>query len=137
MPELTDVERALARRARLDQMVEDLAQELRLALRAAARELRPFPLMPDSTVAAIEAEPGGAAKADYGCIVCTPDGELYEYTMAITFAPDVPGEVSKTEDLREVRLAPQDYIPYAYTALREITRLLVQRAQTQGGARLT
>lgn len=133
MTELSATERLLARRARLDAMVENLAQELRVALRAAARELRPFPHFPDSNTPAIEAEPGGAAKAEYGCIVVGQDGELYEFTLSLSFAGDMPGEVSRSEDLREVRLAPHDYIPYAYAALREVTRQLVQRAEAGGG----
>ncbi|MCX6022081.1 MAG: hypothetical protein NTZ05_10210 [Chloroflexi bacterium] len=134
MADPSQVERALARRAIADHAIEQLAADLRTSLKAAARELRPFPLFPESTTQAIEAEPGAAAKAEYGCVVVLPDGELYEFTMAMNFSPDMPGDISKAEDTREMRFAPQDYIPYAYTALREITRQLVQRAE--GGARV-
>ncbi len=135
MAEQTPVDMVLARRARVDSMVEQLAAELRVALKAAARELRPFPMFPETETQAVEAEPGGAAKAEFGCIVVCPDGELYEFTMQYNFAPGT-GEISKNEDTREVRLAPHDYIPYAYNALRSLTQLLAGRTEADGGARV-
>ncbi|MBI2888214.1 MAG: hypothetical protein HYY02_13550 [Chloroflexi bacterium] len=117
----------LARKAAVDMLIERTAGELRQALRAAAVELRPFPYFPQSTTEAIEAEPGGAAKADVGCVVVCPDGELYELTMAVDFSTET-GTVDKREDLRELNLKPQDYIAYAYNALVAITRTLAERA---------
>lgn len=128
MAEAVNLTEVLARKAAADMLVDRTAGELRQALKAAARELRPFPYFPESTTEAIEAEPGGAAKADVGCVVVCPDGELYELTMAIDFSTET-GTVDKREDLRDVRLAPQDYIPYAYNALVTMTRLLAERAE--------
>lgn len=117
----------LARKAAVDMLIERTAGELRQALRGAAVELRPFPYFPQSTTEAIEAEPGGAAKADVGCVVVCPDGELYELTMAVDFSTET-GTVDKREDLRELNLKPQDYIAYAYNALVAIARTLADRA---------
>lgn len=131
MSEGIKLNEVLAQKAAADLQIERTAKELQQALHAAVRELRPFPLFPDSTTQAIEAEPGGAAKADVGCIVVCPDGELYEFAMAIDFSSET-GSVDKREDLREVHLKPQDYIAYAYNALVEVTRLLVERAEKAG-----
>lgn len=131
MSEGTKLSQVLARKAAADLLIGRTATELRQSLQAAARELRPFPHFPESTTEAIEAEPGGAAKADLGCVVLCPDGELYEFTMALDFSSET-GSVDKREDLREVRLNPQDYIAYAYNALVEVTHLLVERAEQAG-----
>ena len=48
--------------------------------------------------------------------------------MALDFSSET-GSVEKREDLREVRLKPQDYIAYAYNALHEVTRILVERSE--------
>ena len=123
---------ALARKAAADLLIDRTAKELQQSLRASAAQLAPFPHFPEGTTEAIEAEPGGAAKADVGCIVVCPDGELYEYTMALDFSSET-GTVEKREDLREVRLRPQDYIAYAYNALYEVTRILVERSEGKAG----
>lgn len=132
MVEQTKLQEVLARKAVADMIIDRTANELRAALRAAVRELKPFPYFPESTTEAIEAEPGGAAKADVGCVVVCPDGELYEFTMAIDFSTET-GTVDKREDLREVNLKPQDNIPYTYNALLEVTRILMERAEAKGG----
>ena len=125
------LQETLARKAGADLLIERAVSDLSKALHAAAGALQPFPLFPDSTTQAIEAEPGGPAKTGLGCVAVCPDGELNEFRLAVSFEAE-SGTVDKREDLREISLAPQDYIPYAYTALTAITRLLVERTEEEG-----
>lgn len=121
---------ALTRRAKADVLIERTASQLREMLHEAARELDPFPLFMGSfSIRAIEAEPGGASKGDRGCVVACPDGELYEYIYTVTVGGPFP-EPSRKEETKELKLPPRDYIPYAYNALCEITRLLLERQES-------
>lgn len=120
----------LTRRAKADIMLERTASQLREMLQEAVGELDPFPFFMGSIfIRAIEAEPGGATKGERGCVVVCPDGELYEYIYTITVGGPFP-EPSRKEEIRELDLPPQDYIPYAYNALSEITRLLLERQES-------
>ena len=122
----------LTQRARVDVLLERTAMQLREALHEVVPQLEPFPLFMGSLVTrAIEAEPGAAAKAERGCVVVCPDGELYEYVFSMTFGGLYP-EPSGREELRKLDLPPQDYIPYAYNAICEITRLLLDRGEGRG-----
>ena len=120
----------LTRRAKADIMLERTASQLREMLQEAVGELDHFPFVMGSIfIRAIEAEPGGATKGERGCVVVCPDGELYEYIYTITVGGPFP-EPSRKEEIRELELPPQDYIPYAYNALCEITRLLLERQES-------
>jgi len=120
----------LTRRAKADIMLERTASQLRDMLHETAGELDPFPFFMGSFfIRAIEAEPGGATKEERGCVVVCPDGELYEYIYTITVGGPFP-EPSRKEETRELDLPPQDYIPYAYNALCEITRLLLEKEES-------
>jgi len=122
----------LTRRAKADVMIERAASQLREMLHEAAGELDPFPLFMGSLyVRAIEAEPGGAAKSDLGCVVVCPDGELYEYVYTMILGGLFP-EPTPKEETRKLDLPPQEYIPYAYNALCEVTRLLLERQEGSG-----
>ena len=117
----------LTRKAKADALLERNASELREMLHEAAGELGPFPFFPGSfSVRAIEAEPGAAAKADRGCVVVCPDGELYEYIYTVAAGGPFP-EPSLKEETKELDLPDQDYIPYAYNALCEITKQILER----------
>jgi len=119
----------LTRRAKADVLIETTASQLRDMLHEAVRELDPFPyFMGSILIRAIEAEPGGPGKAERGCVVVCPDGELYEYIYTITVGGLFP-EPMRKEETKKLDLPPQDYIPYAYNALREITKLLLERQQ--------
>lgn len=128
MAEQLDLNDVLSRKAAADLLIERTAKELHDHLQLAVQQLIPFPYFPESTMQAIEAEPGAAARSDMGCIVLRPDGELYEFTMALDFSSEIT-TAEKREDLREVRLSPVDYIAFAYNALLEITRILADRAE--------
>jgi len=120
---------ALTRRAKADILIESIASQIGDMLHEAARELDTFPFFLGSIlIRAIEAEPGGPGKADRGCVIVCPDGELYEYICTITVGGLSP-EPMRTEETKKLDLPPQDYIPYAYNALREITKLLLEKQQ--------
>jgi len=108
-------------------LLERTASELRDMLREAAGALDPFPFFMGSiAVRAIETEPGAAAKTDRGCVVVCSDGELYEYTYTVAMGGPF-FEPSREEKLTELDLPCQDYIPYVYNALCEITRQILER----------
>jgi len=117
----------LTRKAKAEILLGSAASELREMLREASMELDPFPFFMGSlSIRAIEAEPGAAAKADRGCVVVCPDGELYEYSYTVAVGGLFP-EPSLKEEIEELDLPHQDYIPYAYNALCEITKQITER----------
>lgn len=119
----------LTRRAKADILIERTASQLRDMLHQAVRELDPFPFFMGSLLfQGVEAEPGGSAKAERGCIIVCPDGELYEYIYSMLVGPLYPDPFRK-EETKKLDLPPQDYIPYAYNALCQITKLLLERQQ--------
>ena len=119
----------LTRRAKADILIETTASQLRDMLHQAVGELEPFPFFMGSLLfQGVEAEPGGPAKAERGCIIVCPDGELYEYTYSMMVGPLYP-EPFRKEEAKKLDLPPQDYIPYAYNALCQITKLLLERQQ--------
>lgn len=120
----------LTRRAKADILIETTASQLRDMLHEVARELDSFPFfMGSSLIQGIEAEPGGPAKAERGCVVVCPDGELYEYIYSVMVGGLYP-EPFRKEEAKKLDLSPQDYIPYAYNALCQITKLLLERQQS-------
>lgn len=117
------------RRAR--EGISRLADELHEIIVAMASQLVPFPYFLGSTeVRAIEAEPGGVQRAERGCIVVCEDGEMYEFTMKVQ-PPGVGFDMGLMRDdsVKRVELAPEDYIPYAYHAIKELGVLLEEQRQ--------
>ncbi len=94
-----------------------------------ATQLDPFPYFLGSLeVRAVEAEPGANERADRGCIVVCEDGELYEFTIKM----QSPGEgmdmsMSRDDSVKRIELAPQDYLSYAYNAIKEIGGLIEEQ----------
>ncbi|MFI5179553.1 MAG: hypothetical protein ACHQO8_13365 [Vicinamibacterales bacterium] len=121
----------LARKAQADLIVDRTAQQLRLLLREAAHELRPFPPFPGAFFTnAVEVNLDGVERADLGCIVVGEDGELYELEVKIDFNDDVVDMVqSRDETLKKLEdLHPRDYVVLAYSALTQLTELLLESA---------
>jgi len=119
----------LTRRAKADILIETTASQLRDMLHQAVGELEPFPFFMDSLLfQGVEAEPGGPAQAERGCVIVCPDGELYEYIYLMMVGPLYP-EPFRKEEAKKLDLPPQDYIPYAYNALCQLTKLLLERQQ--------
>ena len=88
-----------------------------------AAEVDPFPFFLGSNqIQAVEAEPGGTQAAERGCIVVCPDGELYEFTMKIQ--PAGFFEFDREDSVQQAEMAPEEYIPYAYHAIQELSRLI-------------
>jgi hypothetical protein len=121
----------LARKTQADLIVDRTAQQLRLLLREAAHELRPFPPFPGAFFTnAVEVNLDGVERADLGCIVVGEDGELYELEVKIDFNDDVVDMVqSRDETLKKLEdLHPRDYVVLAYSALTQLTELLLESA---------
>jgi hypothetical protein len=123
----------LARKAQADLIVERTAQQLRLLLEEAAKALRPFPPFPNAWFTnAVEVNLEGVERSDIGCIVVGEDGKLYELEMEIDFGEDVV-DMSQARDERLKPLEdlhPRDEIILAYSALNQITELLMEQAET-------
>jgi hypothetical protein len=99
------------------------------------RTLRPFPPFPGAFFTnAVEVNLEGVERPDLGCIVVGEDGELYELEVKIDFTDDVVDMVqSRDETLKKLDdLHPRDYIVLAYSALTQLTELLLESAA--GGA---
>lgn len=129
MAESTTAAEVLVRKVQADRIIEETAKELRSILRSVVQELDPFPIFPESQVQAIEAEPGGSTKANLGCVVVCPDGELYELVVNIDFSGESFAFVNRREDLRELHISSQDYIAYAYNAIAAVTAIIMDRAE--------
>ncbi len=112
--------------------VQKTADALHEQLVEMAEALDPFPYFLGSLeVRAVEAEPGGVERSDRGCIVVCQDGELYEFTMKMQ-SEDAGADLSMSRDdsVKRIELSPQDYIPYAYNAIKELGKLIEdQRAR--------
>jgi hypothetical protein len=129
---------ALARKAQADLIIDRTAQQLRLLLQEAAKELRPFPPFPGAFFTnAVEVNLEGVERSDLGCIVVAEDGELYELEVMIEFGEEF-GDVSdpvqaRDETLKKLEdLHPRDYIVLAYNALTQLTELLLEAADQSG-----
>jgi hypothetical protein len=123
-----------ARKAAADLIIDRAAQQLRVLLQEAARELRPFPPFPGAFFTnAIEVTLDGVERPDLGCIVVADDGELYELEMKIDFGEEF-GDVidpvqARDETLKKLDgLHPRDYVVLAYNALTQLTELLLEAA---------
>ena len=123
----------LARKAQADLIIDRTAQQLRLLLHEAAKELRPFPPFPGAFFTnAVEVSLEGVERADIGCIVVAEDGELYELEMKIDFGEEF-GDVTDPVQAREETLKkledlhPRDYVVLAYNALTQLTELLLEQ----------
>ena len=123
----------LATSKRAEAAVQQAAEKLHDVLVEMASELVPFPYFLGSIeVQAIEAEPGGAERADRSCVVVCSDGEMYEFSMRFQAPGPDDIVIDRDDSVKRVELLPQDYIPYAYNAVKEIAGLLAER---QGRAR--
>ena len=120
---------SLARKSQADLVIDRAAQQLLLLLKEAAHALRPFPPFPGAFFTnAVEVNLEGVERSDLGCIVVGEDGELYEMEVKIDFSDDVIDMVqSRDETLKKLDdLHPRDYIVLAYSALTQLTELLLE-----------
>ena len=104
------------------------AAQLREILVEMASALVPFPYFLGSLeVQAIEAEPGGVEKADRGCVVVCADGEMYEFTMRMQSPGGFDMSMEREDSVKRIDLPPEDYIGYAYNAIKEMAALLEEK----------
>ena len=125
---------AMARKLQADLVLERAAQQLRLLLEEAARELRPFPPFPNAWFTnAIEVELEGIQRSDLGCVVVGEDGKLYELEMRLDFDEDVVDmSQARDEKLKPLTdLHPRDEIVLCHNALTQVTSLLLERQDEQ------
>jgi hypothetical protein len=121
---------ALARKTQADLIIERAAQQMRALLAEAAKQLRPFPPFPGAFfTTAVEVRLDGVERPEIGCIVVGEDGGLYELEMKIEFGEDIVDMVqARDETLKKLDdLHPRDEILLAYSALAQITELLLER----------
>ena len=112
-----------------DEVLEKAAAGLHNILVALAAELDPFPFFLDSVqVQGVEAQPGGKQKAERGCIVVCRDGELYEFTMQIRGGTPF-FDFDREDSVQPAELTPEEYIPYAYRAIQELSRLIAEQGK--------
>lgn len=115
----------VVKRAVADAVLERAATELRKLLKELAAAIDPFPGFPNvPSLQAVEVTPGVTSRADRGCVVVCPDGELYELVLRLLPGPLDTGGVEPLEELRELDLPPDEYVAYAYAAVRELARVL-------------
>ena len=129
---------ALARKTQADLIIDRTAQQMRLLLEEAAKELRPFPPFPGAFFTnAVEVNMEGVERSDLGCIVVGDDGGLYELEITIDFGEEF-GDVTdpvqaRDETLKKLEdLHPRDYIVLAYNALTQLTELILESADRRG-----
>ena len=90
--------------------------------------LRPFPaFMGMNSLQAIELEPPPGSRADWGCIVVLPDGDICELELEVIPGPVGPTDVDQVDRYRPLELAASDYIHFSAAALRAMAGELDRR----------
>ena len=64
-----------------------------------------------------------------GGVVVLPDGVLRELVLRMLPGPVDIGGVDQIEEMKELELAPGDYVAYAYAAVQQLARILEEREQ--------
>ena len=111
------------------ELLERTAAQMREAVAELAAGIRPFPaFMGMNSLQAIELEPPPDSRADWGCVVVLPDGEICELELEVIPGPVGPTDVDQVDRYRLLELSVADYIHFAAAALRAMGRELGQRA---------
>lgn len=119
-----------------DAVIERAADRLRAILHEAVSKLDPFPPFPGAFFSyGIEIEAPGVESSDRGCVVLGENGEFYELQMG-TELPEFEMELNdpvamRKEELKPLELHPQEYLVYAYNAIRTVAELLLERAEDE------
>ena len=93
-----------------------------------ASQLRPFPaFMGMNSLQAIELEPPPDSRAEWGCVVVMPDGEICELELEVIPGPVGPTDVDQVDKYKPLELKASDYIHFAAAALRAMGRELGRR----------
>ena len=105
-----------------DAALEHTASQLYDIVRDLAGRLCPFPTFANTTsIQAIEVVPKGLASTSRGCVVVCPDGELYELSLSMIPGALGVSDADQVEEYTFLELPPEEYIPYAYTAIQALT----------------
>ena len=105
------------------EVLEQTAAQMREAVVELAVQLRPFPaFMGMNSLQAIELEPPPDSKAEWGCVVVLPDGEICELELEVIPGPAGPTDVDQVDRYRPLELSVEDYIHFAAAALRAMGR---------------
>lgn len=108
--------------------IQKTADSLHEQLVEMSSQLDPFPYFLGSLeVRAIEAEPGGVERSDRGCIVVCQDGELYEFIMKMQNTESMDLSMSRDDSVKRVEFSSEDYIPYAYNAIKELGKIIEEQ----------
>ena len=92
--------------------------------------LQPFPaFMGMTSLQAIELEPASESRAEWGCVVVLPDGEICELELEVITGPAGPSDVEQVDKYMPLELSAEDYIHFAAAALGEMSRELRRRRQ--------
>ncbi len=114
-----------ALKAVADESLERAASQLRDIVKELVDRLHPFPAFVGMTsIQAVEVEPRGLQATNKGCIVVCPDGELYELNLQTIPGPLGVSDVDHVDEYRPLELPLEEYIPYAYAAIRALTEKL-------------
>jgi hypothetical protein len=120
----------IVKRAVADGVVDRASKELDKLIHELVDALDPFPnFLGISTIRAVEVDPSGVADPEKGCVVVLPDGVLYEFVLRMLPGPVDVGGVDQIEEMKELELAPGDYVAYAYAAVQELARIVEEREQ--------
>jgi len=120
-----------------DAVLERAAERLHRVLTEAVSKLDPFPPFPGAFFSyGIEIEAPGIESPERGCVVLGPDGELYELRMGQevpTYDMEMADPVAlREEELKPLDLHPQEYVIYAYNAVRQVVELLMEQEEARG-----
>ena len=77
-----------------------------------------------SSLQAVELEPPAESRAEWGCVVVLPDGEICELELEVIPGPAGPTDVDQVDRYRPLELSDEDYIHFAAAALRAMGREL-------------
>ena len=110
------------------ELMELVAANLGEAVAELAVQLRPFPaFMGMTSLQAIELEPPPDSKAEWGCVVVLPDGEICELELEVIPGPVGPTDVDQVDKYKPLELSAEDYVHFAAAALRAMGRELERR----------
>ena len=108
-----------------DAALERTASQLHDIVKDLAARLCPFPTFANTTsIQAIEVLPKGLASTSRGCVVVCPDGELYELSLSVIPGALGVSDADQVEEYSLLELPPEEYVTYAYGAIKALTREL-------------
>ena len=113
-----------------DTLLQQTASDLHALVAELASRLQPFPSFLNMvSLQAIEIDPLPAIDHDLGCVVVLPGGEICELDLKVVPGIEGLADLDSVEELKELELAPEDYITFAAIAIRLLHQELRRRGQ--------